>query len=40
MPRAHSEDLCWRAIWYAEIMGFQIDDDDVSILLVLMSCMQ
>ena len=33
MPRAYSEDLCWRAICLTEIMGFQIDD--VSILLVL-----
>ena len=33
MPRAYSQDLRWRAIWLTEIMGFQIDE--VSILLVL-----
>ena len=33
MPRAYSQDLRGRAIWLTEIMGFQIDE--VSILLVL-----
>ena len=31
MPRAYSQDLRWRAIWLAEILGFGIDE--VSLLL-------
>ena len=38
MPRAYNQDLRWRAIWLTEIMGFQIDE--VSILLVLKPCKQ
>ena len=31
MPRAYSQDLRWRAIWLAEILGFGVDE--VSLLL-------
>ena len=26
MPRPHSEDLRWRAIWRREILGYQVDE--------------